>query len=98
MANTLLTRLAALSGQDVPAPADRAAELAAIRGIFDGYFARLDAAMAGAGLTPAREHACQELEAAVAVFAEEAQATLRAIEQDPDFQAWVAAHNGGQTT
>ena len=97
MASTLLTRLAALSGQDIAPPADREAEIAAIRGIFDGYFARLDAAMAGEGLTPVREQACQELEAAVAVYVEEAQATLRAIEQDPDFQAWMAAHRGGQT-
>ena len=91
MASTLLKRLAALSGQDEPPPMDRDAEIAAIRGIFDAYFARLDAAVQG----EVCDAAYRDLHAAVAVFVEEAQATLRAIERDPDYRAWVAARRGG---
>ena len=70
---------------------DRDVEIAAIRGIFDAYFARLDAAVQG----EARDAAYRDLHAAVAVFVEEAQTAIHAIGRDPDYRAWVAARRGG---
>lgn len=80
MASTLLDRLAAVTEQDVVNPSPgRKAEIAAIRAIFDGYFARLDAALA-AHERRAADQARDDIGAAIAGYAEEAQATAAALE------------------
>lgn len=81
MASTLLDRLAAVTEQDIVNPSPgRKAEIAAIRAVFDGYFARLDAALE-AHERRAIDRARDDLGAAIAGYAEEAQATADTIEQ-----------------
>ncbi len=80
MASTLLDRLAALTVADVvDPPPGRKAEIAAIRAIFDAYFARLDAALAAHGRTTA-DRARDHLGAAIDRYFEDAQATAAAVE------------------